>query len=88
MGAINKCLPITNQRVRSVLQTKQNRGFVVIDIDAEHSELALSKLQSGRHHALPYSVLSTASPSGKLNASFYLSTTATSWRRARTGAQL
>lgn len=46
MGAINKVFADNKINVSGqFLQTNETVGYVVIDIDAEHSELALSKLQ-------------------------------------------
>lgn len=46
MGAINKVFADNNINVSAqFLQTDDSVGYVVIDIDASHSDLALSKLQ-------------------------------------------
>ena len=46
MGAINKVFADNHINVSGqFLRTDETVGYVVIDIDAAHSELALSKLQ-------------------------------------------
>ena len=47
MSAINKVFAENNINIRArYLQTTQDIGYVVIDIDAEYSELALEKLSA------------------------------------------